>query len=99
VTRQKLAVRSFKLTIKLVLRTVTVSLLRHSRAAVQPPRSSAHLAMPFTLPPLLLAATRNPAVAVGLPIVLGIGSGLVTRTSVQSWYPTVRKARFRRRLG
>ncbi|TNY18439.1 TspO/MBR-related protein [Rhodotorula diobovata] len=45
--------------------------------------------MPFTLPPILLQLPRNPAIAVGLPLVLGMADGQVTKSSLQSWYPSL----------
>ncbi|GAA5877468.1 hypothetical protein JCM8547_001082 [Rhodosporidiobolus lusitaniae] len=47
--------------------------------------------MPIDFPPLFYSLPRNPAVAVGLPLAFGMVSGLVTRTSVKTWYPTLNK--------
>lgn len=47
--------------------------------------------MSFDLPPLLHAIPRNVYTAIGLPLALGMASGLITRSSVNTWYPTLRK--------
>ncbi|GAA5862729.1 hypothetical protein JCM1840_002654 [Sporobolomyces johnsonii] len=47
--------------------------------------------MPVELPALFYAIPRNPAVAVGLPLAFGMASGLITKNSVNTWYPTLRK--------
>lgn len=47
--------------------------------------------MSFSLPPVLLQLARNPAIAVGLPLVLGMADGQLTKSSLKSWYPTLRQ--------
>ncbi|GAA5851657.1 hypothetical protein JCM9279_002534 [Rhodotorula babjevae] len=47
--------------------------------------------MSFTLPPILLQLPRNPAIAIGLPLVLGMADGQLTKSSLKSWYPALRK--------
>jgi hypothetical protein len=48
-----------------------------------------HIAMSlssFELPAVLLAINRSSILAVGLPILLGFGSGFITRSSIPTWY-------------
>ncbi|KAI9093102.1 translocator protein-like protein [Phlyctochytrium arcticum] len=40
---------------------------------------------------VLSLINRPLIVAVGTPLILGIGSGLVTKSSIKTWYPTVNK--------
>ncbi|GAA6031369.1 hypothetical protein JCM8097_005627 [Rhodosporidiobolus ruineniae] len=47
--------------------------------------------MPVELPALFLSLPRTPAVAVGIPLTFGIASGFITKTSVNTWYETLRK--------
>lgn len=47
--------------------------------------------MSFDLPPVLHAIPRNVYTALGLPLACGMASGLVTRSSVNTWYPSLRK--------
>lgn len=46
------------------------------------PRENRPNIMPLPLPDSLVRLAQNPYLAVGFPVVLGIGSGLVTRSSV-----------------
>ncbi|KAI5481176.1 hypothetical protein MNV49_005611 [Pseudohyphozyma bogoriensis] len=61
------------------------------RAAVRDERYADATMSSFTLPPVLLAAGRNPVVAVGLPLALGWASGLITKTSIKTWYTPLQK--------
>ncbi|GAA6016749.1 hypothetical protein JCM8202_004415 [Rhodotorula sphaerocarpa] len=47
--------------------------------------------MPITLPGFLYSLPRNPAVAVGLPLVLGFIDGTGSNGSVKDWYPNLRR--------
>ncbi|CEQ40111.1 SPOSA6832_01701, partial [Sporobolomyces salmonicolor] len=47
--------------------------------------------MPVELPALFYAIPRNPAIAVGLPLAFGMASGFITKNSVNTWYPTLKK--------
>ncbi|GAA5984497.1 hypothetical protein JCM5350_004736 [Sporobolomyces pararoseus] len=47
--------------------------------------------MPVQLPSFLYEITRMPAVAVGLPLVFGMLNGQITKTSVKTWFPTLKK--------
>jgi len=47
--------------------------------------------MPVQLPSLFYDIARNPAVAVGLPLVFGMSGGFITKTSVNTWYPTLKR--------
>ncbi|PWN25840.1 TspO/MBR-related protein [Jaminaea rosea] len=51
-----------------------------------------------SLPPLLIDLPRNPLVAVGIPVGLGIGTGLLTRNGTYGpnslWYKSLNKPRF-----
>ncbi|GAA6063222.1 hypothetical protein JCM10212_002444 [Sporobolomyces blumeae] len=47
--------------------------------------------MPVQLPSLFYDLSRNPAVAVGLPLVFGFLNGQITKSSVNTWYPTLRR--------
>ncbi|SGY18764.1 BQ5605_C014g07466 [Microbotryum silenes-dioicae] len=47
--------------------------------------------LPVQLPTILYDLPRNPAIAVGLPLTVGWLTGLITRTSVRAWYPSLRK--------
>ncbi|GAA5992544.1 hypothetical protein JCM11641_004539 [Rhodosporidiobolus odoratus] len=42
-------------------------------------------------PAILYSLPRNSAVAVGIPLAFGMASGLITRSSVKTWYPTLNK--------
>jgi benzodiazapine receptor len=48
-----------------------------------------------SLPPLLVDIPRNPFLAVGIPVTLGVATGLLTRTSSNSpdsiWYKSLTK--------
>ncbi|SCV73817.1 BQ2448_6247 [Microbotryum intermedium] len=50
-----------------------------------------HPPLPLQLPSILYDLPRNPAIAVGLPLTVGWLTGLITRSSVQTWYPSLRK--------
>ncbi|GAA5966238.1 hypothetical protein JCM21900_000077 [Sporobolomyces salmonicolor] len=47
--------------------------------------------MPVELPALFYVIPRNPAIAVGLPLAFGMASGFITKNSVNTWYPTLKK--------
>ncbi|GAA5934294.1 TspO/MBR family protein [Sporobolomyces koalae] len=47
--------------------------------------------MPIQLPSLFYDIARTPAVAVGIPLVFGMLNGRITKTSVNTWYPTLRR--------
>ena len=44
--------------------------------------------MPIQLPSLFYDVARMPAVAVGLPLAFGMLNGRITKTSVNTWYPS-----------
>ncbi|GAA5879039.1 hypothetical protein JCM16303_001277 [Sporobolomyces ruberrimus] len=47
--------------------------------------------MTIQLPSFLYEISRMPAVAVGLPLALGFLNGQITKTSIKTWYPTLRR--------
>ncbi|GAA5832943.1 hypothetical protein JCM3766R1_000367 [Sporobolomyces carnicolor] len=47
--------------------------------------------MPIQLPSLFYDVARMPAVAVGLPLAFGMLNGRITKTSVNTWYPTLKR--------
>ncbi|PWN37438.1 TspO/MBR-related protein [Meira miltonrushii] len=54
--------------------------------------------MSASLPPLLVDIPRNPFLAVGIPVTLGVATGLVTRTSSKSpeslWYKSLARPKW-----
>ncbi|KAM0751356.1 TspO/MBR-related protein [Meredithblackwellia eburnea MCA 4105] len=47
--------------------------------------------MPVELPVIFFSVIRNPAVAVGIPLVFGMASGLITKTAIKTWYKDLKK--------
>ncbi|GAA5906663.1 TspO/MBR family protein [Sporobolomyces salmoneus] len=47
--------------------------------------------MPIQLPSLFFEMSRMPAVAVGIPLAFGMLNGRITKTSVNTWYPTLKR--------
>ncbi|GAA6020894.1 hypothetical protein JCM11491_000056, partial [Sporobolomyces phaffii] len=47
--------------------------------------------MPVQLPSLFYEISRMPAVAVGLPLAFGMLNGKITQSTVNTWYPTLRR--------
>ncbi|MBW0535855.1 hypothetical protein O181_075570 [Austropuccinia psidii MF-1] len=48
----------------------------------------------YPIPATVLGLSRHPSASVLVPVALGTFFGLVTRTSVETWYPSLKKPKF-----